>query len=160
MLLLTQLVNHHSKWGPSVYQSGLRNFMILYETMLFFTSQLFQVYSLWNSCKKMAQQCYRFLTQRYQSGTTTEDCRRSISAILTWVPENVKISARPLNSIGNQRVFTLLLTFQLLPLAYILLRVKCRYMSLVCINVTNIIFVVQFVFQPFFSAGRQTCLLA
>ena len=30
-----------------------------------------------------------------------KDCRRSISAILTWVPENVKISARPLNSIGN-----------------------------------------------------------
>ena len=29
------------------------------------------------------------------------DCRRSISAILTMVPENVKISARPLNSIGN-----------------------------------------------------------
>ena len=30
-----------------------------------------------------------------------KDCRRSILAILTWVPENVKISARPLNSIGN-----------------------------------------------------------
>ena len=30
-----------------------------------------------------------------------KDCRRSISAILTWVLENVKISARPLNSIGN-----------------------------------------------------------
>ena len=30
-----------------------------------------------------------------------KDCRRSISAIPTWVPENVKISARPLNSIGN-----------------------------------------------------------
>ena len=30
-----------------------------------------------------------------------KDCRRSCSAILTWVPENVKISARPLNSIGN-----------------------------------------------------------
>ena len=30
-----------------------------------------------------------------------KDCRRSISAILTWVRENVKISARPLNSIGN-----------------------------------------------------------
>ena len=30
-----------------------------------------------------------------------KDRRRSISAILTWVPENVKISARPLNSIGN-----------------------------------------------------------
>ena len=30
-----------------------------------------------------------------------KDCRRSISAILTWVLENVKISVRPLNSIGN-----------------------------------------------------------
>ena len=30
-----------------------------------------------------------------------DDCRRSISTILTWVPENIKISARPLNSIGN-----------------------------------------------------------
>ena len=30
-----------------------------------------------------------------------KDCRRSCSAILTRVPENVKISARPLNSIGN-----------------------------------------------------------
>ena len=30
-----------------------------------------------------------------------KDCRRSCSAILTWVLENVKISARPLNSIGN-----------------------------------------------------------
>ena len=30
-----------------------------------------------------------------------KDCRRSISAILTWVLENVKISMRPLNSIGN-----------------------------------------------------------
>ena len=30
-----------------------------------------------------------------------KDCRRSISAILTWIPENVKISACPLNSIGN-----------------------------------------------------------
>ena len=30
-----------------------------------------------------------------------KDCRRSCSATLTWVPENVKISARPLNSIGN-----------------------------------------------------------
>ena len=30
-----------------------------------------------------------------------KDCRCSISAILTWVLENVKISARPLNSIGN-----------------------------------------------------------
>ena len=30
-----------------------------------------------------------------------KDCKRSISAILTWVPENIKISARPLNSIGN-----------------------------------------------------------
>ena len=30
-----------------------------------------------------------------------KDCRRSISAILTWVPENVKISARPLNNKGN-----------------------------------------------------------
>ena len=30
-----------------------------------------------------------------------KDCRSSISAILTWVPENVKISARPLNNIGN-----------------------------------------------------------
>ena len=28
-----------------------------------------------------------------------KDCRRSISAILTWIPENVKISVRPLNSI-------------------------------------------------------------
>ena len=35
-----------------------------------------------------------------------KDCRRSISAILTWVTENVKIGSRPLNSIGNQRVFT------------------------------------------------------
>ena len=64
-----------------------------------------------------------------------KDCRRSISAILTWVLENVKISARPLNSTGNQRFFTLLLKFYLLPLAHTLLRVKCRYMSLVCINV-------------------------
>ena len=30
-----------------------------------------------------------------------KDCRRSISAILTSVLENVKISVRPLNSIGN-----------------------------------------------------------
>ena len=30
-----------------------------------------------------------------------KDCRRSCSAILTWVLENVKISVRPLNSIGN-----------------------------------------------------------
>ena len=29
------------------------------------------------------------------------DCRRSCSAILTWVLENVKISVRPLNNIGN-----------------------------------------------------------
>ena len=38
-----------------------------------------------------------------------KDCRRSCSAILTWVLENVKISVRPLNSIGNERIFTLLL---------------------------------------------------
>ena len=51
-----------------------------------------------------------------------KDCRRSISisAILTWVPENVKL--------------------YLLPLAHTLLRVKCRYMSLVCINVTQFFF--------------------
>ena len=30
-----------------------------------------------------------------------KDCSRSCSAILTWVLENVKISVRPLNSIGN-----------------------------------------------------------
>ena len=30
-----------------------------------------------------------------------KDCRRSCSAILTWVLEYVKISALPLNSIGN-----------------------------------------------------------
>ena len=30
-----------------------------------------------------------------------KDCRRSCSAILTWVLEYVKISARPLNSVGN-----------------------------------------------------------
>ena len=30
-----------------------------------------------------------------------KDCRCSITAILTWVLENVKISALPLNSIGN-----------------------------------------------------------
>ena len=69
-----------------------------------------------------------------------KDCRRSCSAILTWVLENVKISVRPFNSIGNGRIFTLLLKCYLLPLAHILLRVKCRYMSLVCINVTNIFF--------------------
>ena len=40
-----------------------------------------------------------------------KDCRRSCSAILTWVLENVKISVRPLNSIGNERIFTLLLKF-------------------------------------------------
>ena len=38
------------------------------------------------------------------------DCevRRSISVILTWVLEYVQIGARPLNSIGNLRVFNLL----------------------------------------------------
>ena len=30
-----------------------------------------------------------------------KDCRRSISAILTWLPENVKINARPLDGMGN-----------------------------------------------------------
>ena len=30
-----------------------------------------------------------------------KDCRRSCSAILTWILEYVKISALPLNSIGN-----------------------------------------------------------
>ena len=89
-----------------------------------------------------------------------KDCRRSCSAILTWVLENVKISVRPLNSIGNERIFTLLLKFYLLPLAHILLRVKCRYMSLVCINVTKIVFCHVVFFQAVFSAGRQTCLVA
>ena len=81
-----------------------------------------------------------------------KDCRRSCSAILTWVLENVKISVRPLNSIGNGRIFTLLLKFYLLPLAHILLRVKCRYMSLVCINVSKKFFC-RVVFFPnrFFS---------
>ena len=85
-----------------------------------------------------------------------KDCRRSISAILTWVPENVKISARPLNSIRNQRVFTLLLKFYLLPLAHTLLRVKCRYMSLVCINVTQFFFSSVFFFPSrFFSRAAN-----
>ena len=41
--------------------------------------------------------------QRYGApiDVLNKDCRRSISAILTWVLENVKISVRPLNSIGN-----------------------------------------------------------
>ena len=89
-----------------------------------------------------------------------KDCRRSISAILTWVPENVKISARPLNSIGNLRVFTLLLKYYLLPLAHTLLRVKCLYMSLVCINVTQHFFSRVVFFPAVFSAGQQTCLVA
>ena len=89
-----------------------------------------------------------------------KDCRRSISAILTWVLENVKISVRPLNSIGNQRVFTLLLKLYLLPLAHTLLRVKCRYMSLVCINVTQFFFSRVVFFPAVFSAGQQTCLVA
>ena len=55
-----------------------------------------------------------------------KDCMRSISAIVIWVPENVKIS-----------VFTLLLKLYLLPLAHILLRVKCRYVSLVCLKVNK-----------------------
>ena len=89
-----------------------------------------------------------------------KDCRRSISASLTWVLENVKISARPLNSIGNERIFTLLLTLYLLPLAHTLLRVKCRYMSLVCINVTHKFFSRVVFFPAVFSAGQQTCLVA
>ena len=40
-----------------------------------------------------------------------KDCWRLCSAILTWVLENVKISVRPLNSVGNERIFTLLLKF-------------------------------------------------
>ena len=81
-----------------------------------------------------------------------KDCRRSCSAILTWVLENVKISVRPLNSIGNGRIFTLLLKFYLLPLAHILLRVKCRYISLVCINVSKKLFCrVVFFSNRFFS---------
>ena len=46
------------------------------------------------------QQCRTGLYAR-PIDVLNKDCRRSISAILTWVPENVKISARPLNSIGN-----------------------------------------------------------
>ena len=34
-------------------------------------------------------------------GTINKDRRHSISAILTWVPENKKISARPLNSMTS-----------------------------------------------------------
>ena len=89
-----------------------------------------------------------------------KDCRRSISAILTWVPENVKLSARPLNSIGNKRVFTMLLKCYLLPLAHTLARVKCRYVSLVCINVTQFFFSRVVFFPAVFSAGQQTCLVA
>ena len=67
---------------------------------------------------------------------------------------------RPLNSIGNERIFTLILKFELLPLAHILLRVKCRYMSLVCINVSKMLFCRVVFFPAVFSAGRQTCLVA
>ena len=41
-----------------------------------------------------------------------------------------------------------------------LLRVKCRYMSLVCINVTQYFFTRVFFFPAVFSAGQQTCLAA
>ena len=43
----------------------------------------------------------------------------------------------------------------LLPLAHILLRVKCRYMSLVCINVTNKFFCRVFFFQTFLQPGGK-----
>ena len=60
-----------------------------------------------------------------------------------------------LNNTGNQRAFTLPLTPQLLPLAHTLLRVKCRYMSLVCTNVTNKSLCRVFPFQTFLQPGGK-----
>ena len=63
------------------------------------------------------------------------DCRRSISAILTWSLENVKIGARPLNSMGNLRIMTLLRKLLGPLLVSPLLRMK--YMSLLCNNLRH-----------------------
>ena len=52
----------------------------------------------------------------------------------------------------------MLLKLYLLPLAHTLLRVKCRYMSLVCINITQYFFSRVVFFPAVFSAGQQTCL--
>ena len=56
-------------------------------------------------CSADAKQCTSNIKVIYECVLSIDvfnkDCRRSCSAILTWVLENVKISARPLNSIGN-----------------------------------------------------------
>ena len=55
------------------------------------------------------------------------------NVIQTWVQENAKNRRSPV----YKRVFTMLLKFYLLPLTPILLRIKCRYMSLVYNDLTH-----------------------
>ena len=74
-----------------------------------------------------------------------------ILVIVTRVLKNAKpVHAHWMNSIGNFHVSTLLLKSYLLPLTYIFLGMKCKYMSLVCNSLKKLNYGCVVFFQPYF----------